>query len=78
MYSSAEFLDIGRWVTAMKIDPHLVDVLYELVDEEGNGKLTIKTSNPIWRNELSLQKNELIKKINNTGSEIKLTEIIFR
>ena len=42
------------------------------------GVLTIKTSNPIWRNELSLQKKELIDKVNETEQKLNLTEIIFR
>ena len=43
-----------------------------------NGTLTIKTSNPIWRNELSLQKKELLKKIKTADPEINITEIKFR
>ena len=42
------------------------------------GILKIKTSNPIWRNELSLQKKDLIDKINNTESKFNIKEIIFR
>ena len=45
-------MDIGRWVADMKIDPHLVDVLYELLDEDGNGKLTTGEFSPVlfnWR-----------------------------
>ena len=42
------------------------------------GILTIKTSNPIWRNELFLQKTELINKINKTELKFNITEIIFR
>ena len=43
-----------------------------------NGKLTVKTSNPVWRNELTLQKSELLKKLNQTIKEILIKEIIFR
>jgi hypothetical protein len=39
------------------------------------GILTIKTSNPIWRNELSLQKTELLKKIKAINPELNITEI---
>ena len=42
------------------------------------GILTIKTSNPVWRNELSLQKKDLIDKINNTETKFNIKEIIFR
>ena len=43
-----------------------------------NGKITIKTSNPIWRNELSLQKQDLFTKIKNAQPELNIKEIIFR
>ena len=43
-----------------------------------NGKLIIKTSNPIWRNELSFQKNELLNKLQKAEPELIITEIIFR
>ena len=42
------------------------------------GTLIIKASNPIWRNELSLQKKELIDKINNRKSKFNIKDIIFR
>ena len=43
-----------------------------------NGKLIIKTSNPIWRNELSFQKNELLNKLKKAEPGLHITEIIFR
>ena len=43
-----------------------------------NGKLIIKTSNPIWRNELSFQKNELLNKLQKAEPGLNITEIIFR
>ena len=42
------------------------------------GILTIKTSNPIWRNELSLQKKDMLKKLNNSQLDLNIKEIIFR
>ena len=42
------------------------------------GTLTIRASNPIWRNELSLQKQVLIEKIKEINPEYKVTEIIFK
>ena len=39
--------------------------------------LLIKTNTPVWRNELTLQKNNLIKKINRTKN-INVKEIIFK
>ena len=42
------------------------------------GVLFVKVINPVWRNELSLQKNELLKKLNKTNNKIKITEIKFK
>ena len=42
------------------------------------GKLTITTSNPVWRNELALQKSELVEKLNQTIPDTHIKEIIFR
>ena len=43
-----------------------------------NGKLIIKTSNPILRNEMSFQKNELLNKLQKAEPELNITEIVFR
>ena len=43
-----------------------------------NGILTLKTSTPIWRNELSLQKQGLLAKINEIKLEPPIKEIIFK
>ena len=43
-----------------------------------NGKLIVKTPNPVWRNELTLQTSELLKKLNQTMKETLIKEIIFR
>ena len=43
-----------------------------------NGKITIKTTNPIWRNELSLQQQDLLDKIRKVEPELNVKEIIFR
>ena len=42
------------------------------------GKLIIKASNPIWRNELSFQKNELLNKLQKAEPKLNITEIVFR
>ena len=39
------------------------------------GVLTIITSNPIWRNELSLQKKEIINKLKSSEPNLKIKEI---
>ena len=41
------------------------------------GELTIKTMNPIWRNELSMQKKELLSKILSEKPKLKINKIRF-
>ena len=43
-----------------------------------NGKLIIKTSNPMWRKELAFQKNELLNRLQKAEPELNMTEIRFR
>ena len=43
-----------------------------------NGIINIKVSNPVWRNELYLQKHELIIKLKKTCADLKVKEIIFK
>ena len=43
-----------------------------------NGTIIIKVSNPIWRNELSLQKKDLLLKLQNTEPELNIKEIILK
>ena len=43
-----------------------------------NGKIIIKTTNPIWRNELTFQKEELLKRLKKEEPEINIKEIEFR
>ncbi len=43
-----------------------------------NKTLTIKTSTPVWRNELTLQKKVLLNKIKKTNPKLNIKEIIFR
>ena len=42
------------------------------------GILNIKTSSPVWRNELFLQKRELLKKLKQTDPNLNIKEIIFK
>ena len=39
------------------------------------GKITVKAQNPVWRNELSFQKNEILKKLKLALPEINIKEI---
>ena len=43
-----------------------------------NGKISIKTSNPIWRNELTFQKEELLNRLKKEEPELNINEIEFR
>ena len=43
-----------------------------------NGKITIKTTNPIWRNELTFQKEDLLNRLKKEEQEINIKEIEFR
>ena len=42
------------------------------------GKITIKTINPIWRNELIFQKEDLLSRLKKEQPEINIKEIEFR
>mgnify|MGYP001179944019 CR=1 FL=1 len=42
------------------------------------GKITIKTSNPIWRNELIFQKEDLLNRLKQEEPALNIKEIDFR
>ena len=43
-----------------------------------NGKVTVKTVNPIWRNELIFQKENLLNRLKKEEPELNIKEIEFR
>jgi len=43
-----------------------------------NGIIKIKASNPIWRNELSLQKQSLLEKLKKTEPGLNIKDIILK
>ena len=43
-----------------------------------NGIIKIKTTTPIWRNELTFQKEELLNKLNKEEPDLKVKAIEFR
>ena len=42
------------------------------------GKIIIKTSNPIWRNELTFQKEDLLNRLKKEKPELNIKEIEFK
>ena len=57
-FGREEFLDIARWVAGMKVDAHVVDVLYELLDEDTDNKISAKEFSTVlfqWRNTRGFQ-----------------------
>ena len=43
-----------------------------------NGKVTVKTVNPIWRNELIFQKEDLLSRLKKEEPELNIKELEFR
>ena len=53
-----EFVDIARWVADCEIDPHLVEIVYALLDDDDNGYLSIREFTPVlfqWRKSRGFQ-----------------------
>merc|ERR1719374_61000 len=53
-----EFVDIARWVAGCEIDPHLVEIVYALLDDDNDGHLSIKEFTPVffqWRKSRGFQ-----------------------
>ena len=49
---SAEFTSIAKWVANSDVDPHMVEVVYALLDEDGDRNLSVKEFSPVlfqWR-----------------------------
>ena len=54
----SEFVDIARWVAGCEIDPHLVEIVYALLDDDNDGHLSIKEFTPVffqWRKSRGFQ-----------------------
>ena len=43
-----------------------------------NGIITVRVSNPVWRNELSLQKQIILEKLQKNQSDLKINKIILK
>merc|ERR1719330_63597 len=57
-----EFAKISAWVCNQELDAHVVDVIYTLLDEDGDENLSTREFNPIlfqWRHSRGFQKGSL-------------------
>ena len=58
IHFSEEFTNIARWVANRDIDPHIVKVIYALLDDNRDGNLSIKEFLPVlfqWRKSRGFQ-----------------------
>lgn len=56
--NSSEFTNIARWVANAEINPHIIEVIYALLDEDGDRNLSIKEFKPVlfqWRRSRGFQ-----------------------
>jgi len=56
--NSKEFTEIAKWVANSDIDPHIVEVIYSLLDEDGDRNLSVKEFTPVlfqWRRSRGFQ-----------------------
>merc|ERR1711971_286721 len=66
--SSDEFMKIANWVVGRHVDPHVVEVLYCLLDEDGDRNLSTKEFSPVlfsWRNSRGFEKGALSVSLGN-------------
>jgi len=63
-----EFIKIANWVVGRHVDPHVVEVLYCLLDEDGDRNLSTKEFSPVlfsWRNSRGFEKGALSVSLGN-------------
>ena len=80
-FKGSDFKDINNTINLNKSWKQIVGKTISKNTEIINikkGKITIKTTNPIWRNELTFQKEDLLNKLKKEESEIEIKEIEFR
>ena len=59
---STEFTSIAKWVANSDVDPHMVEVVYALLDEDGDRNLSVKEFSPVlfqWRRSRGFQHQNL-------------------
>ena len=55
---SEEFTSIAKWVAGCDIDPHIIEVIYALLDNDGDRNLSIEEFRPVlfqWRKSRGFQ-----------------------
>lgn len=63
-----EFRDVANWVVGHPIDPHVIEVVYTLLDEDGDQNLSTKEFNPVlfsWRHSRGFQNGALCVTLGN-------------
>ena len=52
LFFSDEFASVARWVTGKEVDPHIVELIYVLLDDNEDRMLSVKEFSPVlfqWR-----------------------------
>ena len=58
IYYRNEFSNIARWIAKSEINPHTMEIIYALLDEDGDRNLSIKEFSPVlfqWRRSRGFQ-----------------------
>ena len=80
-FKGSDFKDINNTINLNKSWKQIVGKTIskntEIINIK-NGKISIKTTNPIWRNELTFQKEDLLQRLKKEAPELKIKEIEFR
>merc|ERR1711936_1004791 len=66
--TSDEFIKIANWVVGRDVDPHVVEVLYCLLDKDGDRNLSTKEFSPVlfsWRNSRGFERGALSVSLGN-------------
>ena len=75
------FIEINSSISAQKAWEQTVGSIInektEIISYK-KGILIIKATNPIWRNELSLQKQQILEKLQNLEPDLNIKEIILK
>ena len=80
-FKGSDFKDINNTInlnnTWKQIVGKTISKNTEIVNIK-NGKVSIKTTNPNWRNELTFQKEDLLQRLKKETPEFNIKEIEFR